>query len=317
MDDGPVLPAHVAVDHHVLHRAVTAAERGIDRSHRLAGREPLQDLPERGAVDVEVGHPPPEVLLGRIPEELHLGAVGTEDAAVRTEPLHADGRVLEEVGELRLALAQTVLGLPLLVYVGRGPGPLAHRPVPGQERDGAQHHVPMRAARGVTEPRGGLERPACRDGGRPFAPDALAVVGMHGLQPSPPGVRRPPLAGVGLPAGLGADEGAVRARGPHHRSRGGDQRPEALLAVSERLLGAAPFRHVADDEGEERLARDVALRYLPLDREFATVRAATDGGSVLQRDERVDQLPEGIGGRAAEHGLGGRIEEHDALAGRP
>ncbi|CAA9444581.1 MAG: hypothetical protein AVDCRST_MAG64-4427 [uncultured Phycisphaerae bacterium] len=55
---------------------------------------------------MELGDVAADVLVGGVAQQLQLRTVGTEDRAVRADPVQAHRAVLEEVGERLLALAE-------------------------------------------------------------------------------------------------------------------------------------------------------------------------------------------------------------------
>ena len=59
---------------------------------------------------MELGEVVPDVFVLAVAEQLQLGAVGPQDRAVGPDAVQAFDRVLQEVGELLLALAQHLLG---------------------------------------------------------------------------------------------------------------------------------------------------------------------------------------------------------------
>ena len=77
------------------------------RSGRAA-REPGEHRVGRARIGVELAPKVADVLLPRVPEHLELGAIRAKDAALAVEKVHADGRVLEQVGQVS-AMAHQIL----------------------------------------------------------------------------------------------------------------------------------------------------------------------------------------------------------------
>jgi hypothetical protein len=101
-----ILEMAVRMDHHVLDRAVLAAQPRRLVVQGAAGAQGGEDVADDVGVDVEIGDMAADVVVPGIAEHLQLGAVGPQDGAVAGHAVQAFSRVFHEVRELPFALAQ-------------------------------------------------------------------------------------------------------------------------------------------------------------------------------------------------------------------
>ena len=109
MDETPVLPPAVGVDHGVADRAVFGAQPHFLIAHVLAAPQPIEDRGDLILVDVELGYVVADVLRLLVAEQLELGAIGALDDAVGSHPVQAHHRAAEEVVELGFVAANLEL----------------------------------------------------------------------------------------------------------------------------------------------------------------------------------------------------------------
>ena len=109
------------MDEDVADGAVLVPHPGRVVTQRPAAPQAREDAVDHRPVDVKLGDVASDVFLARIAQHVELGAIGAQDDAVRPDPVQADRRGFEEVGELLLAAAKALGGL---APIGFGPQPL-------------------------------------------------------------------------------------------------------------------------------------------------------------------------------------------------
>ncbi len=109
MDERALLAEDVGVDQDVLHRPVLASHAGLVVAQARVAGEALEEVVDRLPVGPELGDGVADVLVPAVAQQVELGPVGPQDGAVPAQPLHPLGRVIDEVLQLLLALAQRLL----------------------------------------------------------------------------------------------------------------------------------------------------------------------------------------------------------------
>ena len=108
--EAAVFPVHAGADQHVANRAVLAAQACGALVQVFAGSQAVEDRACGVGVDMKFGDIVADDLFGAVAEHLQFGPVDADDPAVRAKPVHADGRVLEEIDQLAFAARQPLLG---------------------------------------------------------------------------------------------------------------------------------------------------------------------------------------------------------------
>src|SRR5579885_2790955 len=105
MDELAILPKYAGVDEDVLDRTVLTAHPRLAVTQMLPFPQPPEEVLDHFLVCVELGDGMADVLVRGVTEQVQFGLVGSQDDAIRPDPMQSHGGAVEEVSKLALALA--------------------------------------------------------------------------------------------------------------------------------------------------------------------------------------------------------------------
>ncbi len=121
--EAALFPIHARADQNIANRAVLAAHACGALVQVFARGQAVKDRACGVPIRVKFDDVAADDLFGTVAEHLQFGPVDPDDPTVRTEPMHADGRVFEKIDQLAFAAREPLLGFA------------PHRHVPEHQHD--------------------------------------------------------------------------------------------------------------------------------------------------------------------------------------